>query len=264
MSPRVSIAVFAIINILGAGAACADGSATLCTDRPGKNSAPCTVDEGRFQLEWNLADGTFQHRAGVTTDLWQTTPSLKYGLAPDWDIEATLPLAEDLRTHGAGTDDTHSGIGDLVLASQWAFYKDNIFAAGVRGFVKIPTAADAIGNGKVEGGVLVPMTLALDDDWSLGSTPEIDLVANGDGSGRHARGIDALGINRTLGDGFTVGAEIWTVQDFDPAGTAAQYSADLTAAWLMDPSTQFDAGVYFGLDKQTPDVEISIGISRRL
>ncbi len=45
----------------------------ICTDRPTKTNVPCTVDQGHFQYESDLFNGTFQRVDGVTTDTYLIT-----------------------------------------------------------------------------------------------------------------------------------------------------------------------------------------------
>jgi hypothetical protein len=61
----------------------------------------------------------------------------------------------------------------------------------------------------------------------------------------------------------TLGAEVWTSQNLDPAGTVSQYSADVDAAWLVNNDTQLDCGLNLGLNRATPDLEVYFGVSRR-
>jgi hypothetical protein len=58
-------------------------------------------------------------------------------------------------------------------------------------------------------------------------------------------------------------AELWGQWDWDPAGTERQYSADGAAAYLLGNSVQLDGGANFGLNRNTPDVELYAGISKR-
>ncbi|MEP6829898.1 MAG: transporter [Rhizomicrobium sp.] len=253
-----------MLLLSGTGAAWAQDASPICSDRPGRNTGTCTPGAGTVQLELGLFDGTFQRRDGITSDLYvYSAPMLKYGITDSWDIEGGLPLYQQTRTHGTDFTATQSGIGDFVLSSQWNFLAAQSFTMAVRPYVKLPTADDGLGNGAMEEGVLVPMAYDLGGGWGVASTPEVDVLLDASGRGRHARLIDVLGLTRAVGSGITLGAEIWTAQNFDPIGTASQYTFDLTAAWLMDNDTQFDAGVNLGLNKPTPDLEIYAGISRR-
>ena len=58
-------------------------------------------------------------------------------------------------------------------------------------------------------------------------------------------------------------AELWGSWDWDPAGTTRQYSADGAVAYLLSNSIQLDAGANFGLNRNTPDVELYAGVSKR-
>jgi hypothetical protein len=93
-------------------------------------------------------------------------------------------------------------------------------------------------------------------------TPEADIQLNASGSGHHANLVDVVGLGKSFG-AFTLGAEVWSGQNLDPAGTISQYTFDLDAAWLANNDTQLDGGVNIGLNRATPDVEFYFGISRR-
>jgi hypothetical protein len=57
--------------------------------------------------------------------------------------------------------------------------------------------------------------------------------------------------------------EFWAMWDWDPAGTGKQVSWDVSAAYLPNKNVQLDAGANFGLNSQTPDVELYTGVSVR-
>ena len=57
--------------------------------------------------------------------------------------------------------------------------------------------------------------------------------------------------------------EIWGQWDWDPASTMKQASWDKSVAYLVDNDVQIDDGTNFGLNKQTPDVEVCAGVSVR-
>ena len=132
-------------------------------------------------------------------------------------------------------------------------------------YVKAPIARRPIGNRAWEGGVLVPIDGGLGEGWSIDLTPELDVVADEAGGGHHLALANVVGVDRDLGGGVTATAELWGQVDFDPAGTTRQYSFDLALAWIpaRQPNLQFDGGVNFGLNRETPDVEVYVGISRR-
>jgi len=58
-------------------------------------------------------------------------------------------------------------------------------------------------------------------------------------------------------------AELWGRWDWHPAGTEKQLSADGAVAYLVNRDVQLDGGLNLGLNRQTPDVELYAGISKR-
>ncbi|HXQ52738.1 MAG TPA: transporter [Stellaceae bacterium] len=252
------------------GAARGEELRDLCPDRPGKGTSPCTVDAGHLQIEADIVDGAFQRSGGVTTDTYAAAnPTVKYGLTDRWDIEANLAPFVAVRSHDETTGQrrTVSGIGDLFLRTKVNIVGNGggSFSIAVDPFLKLPAARIGIGDGAVEGGLVVPMSLDLGGGWSLGMTPEIDLLKNAMDSGRHPAAVGVIGLGRAVAGGVTLGAELWTSQDIDPAGTTRQYSFDLDAAWQPadNPNLQFDGGVNRGLNANTPSWQVYIGVSRR-
>jgi hypothetical protein len=242
----------------------------LCPDRPGKGTSACTVDEGHFQIESDVFNGSFQRTGGITTDIWFiTNPNLKFGVSDNLDIEANLAPLVLVRTHDATTGATSviGGIGDLFLRAKFALIGNGgaDFAVALDPFLKLPTARNGVGNGAVEGGMVVPISLSLGDGWSLGSTPELDLLKDGIGNSRHVTLTDVTGIDRSIGGGVTLGAEFWESTNFDPSGTAQSWSFDLNAAWVPEgvADLQLDGGINLGLNRNTPGSQIYTGVSER-
>ena len=256
----------AILLLLLAAPAGAEDLRPLCPDRPGKGTSPCTLDTGHAQVEIDAFDASFQRLDGVTTDTYLAgAPTMKYGLADTLDIEAAMALYEHVRTHDALSDASVSGVGDLYLRAKWNFLDagDGPFTAVLAPFVKLPTASRNLGNGKIESGLVLPMGYDLGGGWALGSTPEADLLHDGVGTGYHLDLIDVVGIGRSFDDGVTLGTELWTSQNTDPMGATSAYSFDISAAWQPNSELQVDGGVNFGLNRNTPGVQIYTGISRR-
>ena len=242
----------------------------LCPDRPGKATAACTVDQGHFQLEIDAFDATLQRHAGVTTDTtFAANPTLKYGVTSNFDVELNLVPYIKIRTHdgASGATKTDKGLGDLYLRAKYVPVGGGPhgLSFGLEPFLKIPTAAHALGNGAVEGGLLLPVGLDLGGGWSLSSTPEFDALQTQDTGGRHLAMINVIALSHAFSSGFTLSSEVWSSSDFDRGGTVQQYSFDVAAAWqpARDPDLQLDAGINVGLNGATPDLQAYVGLSRR-
>ena len=157
-----------------------------------------------------------------------------------------------------------SGIGDLYLRiKQRLTPSDAKVQFALIPFIKIPTAKSGLGNRKVEGGLVGTGVFTLPAGFSLTVTPEIDDLENTNLDGHHAEVVGALNLSKTLSSKVTANAELWTAQNFDPAGTVRQYSADGAIAYVPSPNLQFDLGANFGLNRITPQIQIYLGVARR-
>jgi hypothetical protein len=236
----------------------------ICPDRPGRGTSPCTLAAGHAQVELGLFDESFQRRSGVTIDTGNAGALLaKFGVSDRMDVEAGMALHQFQRVHDAAGAVNTSGVGDLFLRAKYNPLPSNgPFALMLAPTLKLPTAPGPLGNGAVEGGLVLPMSYDLGNNWSLAITPEADALLNASGSGHHANLVDVAGIGRNFGK-LSLGAEVWTAQNLDPAGTVSQYSADVDAAWLLDNDTQIDGGANIGLNRATPDLELYLGVSER-
>ena len=252
-----------------AAAAPADeGLSAICTDRPTKSYASCTVDPGHLQIETDLFNATLFSDRGQNVDTFLfTNPTLKLGVAKGVDIEANI--APYVRVHSyddAGTyDDTVDGVGDLYLRLKYNFYNSangKLQLAAIP-YVKAPTAKAAVGNEAWEGGAAFAINYKLTDVWSLNLAPEVDVLKDSTGDGRHVQHVELINIARSLPHGVTAYAELWGAWNYDPAGTVRQYSADFAVAWAFAKHTQVDLGVNFGLNRYTPDAQVYLGLSQK-
>ena len=254
----MKILLLSLLTVLGITSAAYGDDNTICPDRPGKASATCTVPVGHIQIEtdaYNISVST-QHPGSVA--FMTLDPTIKYGLTKNLDLELTIDTFNYQRS---GHDPGVFGFGDTYFKTKFHFYHSGKFDATLSPFVKIPTARGSIGNHNWEGGIQVPVGYQLDDKWSLATTPEVDFVKNSADTGTHVAFQDAISVTRTITPKLSLSGELWTSQDFDKTITR-QYSVDVSAAWLQTKTLQFDAGIDFGLNRNTPSVQIVIGVSK--
>jgi hypothetical protein len=241
---------------------------SLCTDRPTKSTGPCTVDAGHWQLESDIYNITVQRADGVrtTTELF-TNPTLKLGLNNWLDVELNITPYERVRVDDHGVTTTAEGAGDLFLRAKANLIGDDSgnIAVAISPYIKLPTAGHTLGDGAVEGGIIVPVQFNLPDNWQLLFDPEIDALQDAEGHNRHVNTAALVSLSKPVSRTITLSVELWTDTNFDPAATVTQYSADLGAAWIpaSAPNLQIDGGVNFGLNSKTPDAQAYIGISHR-
>ncbi len=133
-------------------------------------------------IETGLVDWAHDRSVGVTTDLTMLGSSLiKYGINDRIDIELGVTPLEILRVHGANINSRATSFGDTMVRAKYRLSRDDApVQLTLDPFVKFPTANHELGNGKVEGGLTIPITVA------LGKSPVTLALALSDqcGSGR--------------------------------------------------------------------------------
>lgn len=199
------------------------------------------------------------------TELVLGETTVKYGLTDSSDIEVDVTPWQRSTSRGPGFRERASGFGDMTVAyKQQLTANDAALQVALLPFVKIPTARRSLGNGKWEGGLLVPIGYSIaKTPLSIGLTPELDWAADADGHGHHAAMVQVASLGWQATDKLSLSAEIWGQWDWDPEGTTRQASADGSVAYLVSNDVQLDAGANFGLNRNTPDVELYAGVSKR-
>lgn len=236
----------------------------ICTDRPTKANSTCTVPAGMWQVETSVVDWIGNELGGGQTDTWTIGGSfLKLGLSSHADLEIGFTPYSHVETKAAGGKSSVSGFGDVTVRYKHRFTGESskVQVTAIP-FVKLPTAKKGIGNGKVEGGLAVPVSAQLGSATvTLG--PELDLLADADGNGRHAQLVNLINLAGPVAPGLTLYGELWTATNFDPADTVTLVSADAAVAYLVNNNLQLDLGTNIGLNRHTPDIELYAGISVR-
>ncbi len=260
-----------IALLLGLAAAAAGGDLRdLCPDRPGRLTPACIVDAGHLQVETAAVDFTHDATGDDVTDTFAVGNTLlRYGVTQHLELLAawTPYIHQRTRTfeRDGGVDRT-DGVGDVTLGLKQSLLNPDgkKFSLALQPFVVVPTAKAALGVGSTEIGLIVPVTVALPADVQLGLSPEIDRVADAGARGHHAQYTLIGGLSRQFG-AFTPGVELAAVHDDDPTGRTTKATFDVFTSYIPKalPSVQFDAAAYVGLNHDTPDVEVIVGVSKR-
>jgi Putative MetA-pathway of phenol degradation len=237
----------------------------ICPDRPGKGTGTCTVPARRWQIETGLIDWTHDHANGMRGDLTVIGSSLiKYGISDRADIELGLTPFEAFHLRRAGERATSSSFGDMLVRTKYRLNgNDAPIKIALDPFIKLPTARRHLGNDKVEAGITVPISVTLGKGpVSLALTPEIDWRADVDAHGYHTALSQVAGLGFASSSALSLSVELWRQWDWDPLRTVKQVSSDGSIAYLLSDSIQIDGGANFGLSRETPDIELYIGVSK--
>ena len=237
----------------------------ICTDRPTKANAICTVPVGDWQLESTAAGWSKTAAGGAETKVLTLGSSVvKIGLTDRSDLQIGWTPYVDIKAKEGGETSSTSGIGDVTVRYKHRLTSDgSAVQLGLIPFVKLPTASRGIGNRKLEGGLAVPLSFALGGGVTATLGPEADLLADGDGDGRHFALVNLINLSGPIAPRLTLAGELWSNFNFDPAGTVKQASADAALAYAVSNDVQVDAGANVGLTRDTADLELYAGISLR-
>lgn len=267
-SPALGALAICTLAFTAAPLAAQDTSAEpapICTDRPTKGTATCTVPKGMIQVESDAIFWARTDNGGQRTDtLLYTNPAVKFGLTDNSDVQFNLAPLVEVRSRSAGRTVSQTGIGDLTVRFKQRLTDpgDRVQVAVVP-FVKVPTAERGIGNREWEGGVVTSVQTAL-GAATLSVVPQFALLADShDPNDRHIEFQGLVNLAYPLAPRTTFAAELWTAQNWDPSGTVRQYSADAAISHLLGNDLQIDIGGNFGLNHATPDLQLYAGISAR-
>lgn len=260
----IDAVVAGCLGLTAAPLVAASETGPVCTDRPTRANAVCTVPTGRVQVEADALSYTRDTAGGVTSEtLAAAAAAVKLGLDARSDVELGWTAWQESKTDTGTRRARTKGIGDLVLRYKRRLTSSDA-AIGVSAipYVKLPSASAGIGNERVEGGLILPVSLGLPGGLGLTPGPEIDFLAEVDGNGTRVNITNLVNLSRSFGR-LTLYAEYWTANDFAAEIDGDQSSADVAASWLFTPDFRVDAGANFGLDEQSPDYQVYLGVAKR-
>jgi hypothetical protein len=238
----------------------------LTTDRPDKTESPITVDAGHFQWEMDFATYTFDRTKHETKKAWAVAPTnFKIGILNNVDLQVVVETYNTQTTENRDTGKTQrvSGFGDVTLRCKTNFWgNDSGFSAfGIMPFVKFPTAANAVGNGAVEGGLILPLLLRLPADWDIGMELAAGHLRNEEAGGYHQEVIQSVTVGHDIGK-WSAYVEFFSDVSNEPhAGWVATF--DCGVSYRLTRDVQLDTGVNIGLTKAADDVNPFVGLSVR-
>ncbi len=247
------------------------------TDRPSKTDSPFTVDAGRFQLEADFANFTYDRYNALRTDtrvetLLVAPTFLKVGLFQNVDFQMLVPTYEHIRTddRSAHQVTTADGYGDMVFRLKLNVIGDDggPFIFAVIPFVKAPTADHGVGNGRVEGGINFPINYNLPAGFTLFAQTRYDFLYNGDNSGYHTLFSNNIGAVRAIpgildGKLSAYGEFASAISSRESRNDPLVLTADTGFIFQLTTNIALDINGFFGLTRGAPDVNVFGGIGVR-
>jgi len=235
------------------------------TDRPPKANSPYTVDAGHFQYETDLVVFGYGDANGTRTRDWTAPdPTLKLGLTNSIDAELQITPYQSNTTTTGGVSQRVSGWGDTYFRLKFNVLGDDHgpVAAALLPYVKIPTAQGGLGNGKVEGGLILPISITAPAGFTVIVMPQIDDLKNASGAGYHAAFDFLINLSHPLNKRWTFYTEVFTTQSRQKTDKPI-YTLDEALAFAITPNLQLDFGGNFGLNGAPPQIQPYVGLSQR-
>ena len=249
--------VAVLIFLLSSAAARAEAPVEFCTDRPGLTTGLCLTAPGTFQLETSLVEWA---ETDGQSEMAIAASVLRYGVSHRTDLH--LGFTPYLRIEEDG--ETHHGAGDVSIAVKHVLTSPDATAGiAVMPFVKLPTASRQIGNGEWEGGLLVPVEMALSESWSLTFTPEFNWNADGDENGHHPRFALAATLAVDVNERWSASIDGLVGRERDGGYTSREAVVSGAIAYLMGEAVQVDVQADVGLARDSPDIALTSGIAFR-
>lgn len=260
------LAAMALVAFIPSHAVRAQELREFCPDRPGLGTPACVIDRGRVAAEAGLLDWTLdKQRSARTNTLLAGDLLVRYGITGNLEAQFGWTAFGHVRIRSGDIVESEDGIGDVTVA-----FRRNLrnpdrsgFSAAVMPFVTLPTGGSAIGAGNWGAGLLLPLSGELPAGFGLAFTGSIEAAADADRSGRHLAYGAVAGIDVPVAEELGITLELAARRDRDPSGAATNLLAAVSAAWSPRDALQFDAGVNIGLSRDTPDLQISVGVARR-
>ncbi|MES2097800.1 MAG: transporter [Pseudomonadota bacterium] len=262
-------AVIAVALMMPAAAWADDKPTTerdYCPARPGLGTPACTMAPGRVSIETSLADWTLDKQGDDRTDTVLIGGSLiRMGLTDTIEAQIGWTPAGIVRDRSGGSVSRATRTGDVTLGlkANLANPDGSGLSVAVQPFVTLPAGRTPVGAGDWSSGVAVPVTFDLSKTVNLEFTPEIDAAVDQDGRGRHLAMSGVFGVGVAATGKLTVTLEDEVIRDDDPSGSTTQDLVSLSLAWMARDDLQVDVGAVAGLDRNSPDAELYIGIARR-
>jgi hypothetical protein len=243
----------------------------MATDRPDKTESPYTVDAGHFQVEADIVNYSYD-RHNVAKDhtrveTFSIAPfNLKVGLCNSADLQLVVPTYTVVRTRDrlAGRTFYDRGFGDMLLRLKVNLWGNDggDTAFGLMPYVKFPTAGRNLGNDALEGGLIVPLAVALPAGWDMGLMTQVDVNEDGDGSGHHAEWINSITFSHTICGDLSGYVEFFSLLNGDEH-SKWEGTVDLGLTYGLTENIQLDAGINIGVTRSADDFNPFVGISWR-
>lgn len=237
----------------------------LSADRPDTTESPITVDAGRWQIEASFFDYGRDETGRTEEEVFTYGAlNLKAGLLHNVDLQLVFDAYTVRRTHDqrSGVTRTVEGLSDPQLRLKVNLWGNDAgrTAFAFFPFLKIPSGSE-LSNDEVEGGIILPFSIELNDRWSLGLMAETDFVHDEEERRYATEFVHTAVLGFSLTEKIGMFVEYVGVGASNGSAYRAGLSAGLTYGVTAD--VQLDLGGRAGLNAAAEDGGMFTGITMR-
>ncbi len=232
---------------------------TISADRPGITLSPTVVPPGTFQIEAGIPQYTAMRGNGVDAELWSLPVQLRYGLTPS--VELRLAGSPWNRLHDDVSGDDVDGASDVELGTKIVLSdgESGPKLAAILG-VRLPVGSEDFTAHQPGYTFNLAASMAFDPSNTLTGLAGISRIPVGDENA--TTGALGLALTHSFTDApFSAYIEAGWFPNIDNSVDTAV--AGTGATYLVTNDLQLDAFGDFGLNEDTPDATIGLGISWR-
>ena len=252
----------AALLALALPAAAAAQDDVISTDRPDFVESSNVVGKGRLQIETSLAFDSTREGAGRARAT--ATPTLlRLGVADD--VELRLETDGRSRQWGGGGPVVR-GMADLSAGVKWHLRDGDEAgraALAVLAHLDLPTGARALRADGARPSLRVVAEWELPGDMSLGLMPGLASERNAVGR-RFTSALVGVVVGKELTPAWRSFVELSAPRIARGRDGGTQLSLDLGAAYLVNRQCQIDAAVSRGLNRNSADYSVTVGLSVKL
>lgn len=236
---------------------------SIATDRPDFVESSQVVGKGRFQIETSVSRETNKLN-GEKTTLTSTPTLLRFGINEHWEARIETDGRAWLRSEQGGVKQSTNGWADTSLGLKWAVQEGDE-KTGKAGIALLLHADLDSGSHDFRGQGVRP-SLRLVTEWefanevSLGLMPGIVLDKNAAGQ-RFTSGLFGAVLGKGMTDNWRIFVELAATQIASSKNGGNVLTLDVGTAYLLNKTTQIDTSVSRGLNKNTPDWNVGVGLS---
>jgi hypothetical protein len=242
---------------------------TIATDRPDFVESSVVVGKGRAQIETSVAYERSRHD-GVRERATSTPTLLRFGVADTFELRVETDgwLHNWTRSDaGRAFDSDARGMADTSLGVKWhardGDEKTGQASLGVLLHVDLPSGAKSVGANGPRPSLRGVAEWELPHDLSLGVMPGIASERN-DAGQRFTNGIFAVVLGKQWSPAWRSFVELSAPRIAHGRDGGTQASFDVGGAWMLNRRCQIDAALFRGLNRNTADLAVTVGLSFKL